>query len=64
MDIENLDKEAEKILVLKSLQEMRMLYRSLSDCKSLLLNVMIQVLQFVSNCQLCQLCDVTKSLSL
>ena len=34
-------------------QELRMLSRSLSDCKSLLLNVMIQVSQFVSNSQLC-----------
>ena len=33
-------------------QELRMLSRSLSDCK-LLLNVMIQVLQIVSNSQLC-----------
>ena len=38
-----------------------MLSRSLSDCKSLLLNVMIQVSQFVSNSQLCHL--VTKSLN-
>ena len=49
VDIENLDKEAENSLVLKTSQEMRMLSRSLSDCKSLLLNVMIQVSQFVSN---------------
>ena len=41
VDIENLDKEAENSLVLKTSQEMRMLSRSLSDCKSLLLNVMI-----------------------
>ena len=34
-------------------QELRMLSSSLSDCKSLLLNVMIQVSQFVSNSQLC-----------
>ena len=34
-------------------QELQMLSRSLSDCKSLTLNVMIQVLQFVSNSQLC-----------
>ena len=34
-------------------QELRMLSRSLSGCKSLLLNVMIQVSQFVSNSQLC-----------
>ena len=38
----------------KTSQELRMLSRSVSDCKSLLLNVMIQVSQFVSNCQLCQ----------
>ena len=31
----------------KTSQELRMLSRSLSDCKSLLLNVMIQVSQFV-----------------
>ena len=31
----------------------RMLSRSLSDCQSLTLNVMIQVSQFVSNSQLC-----------
>ena len=37
----------------KTSQEFRMLSRSLSDCKSLLLNVMIQVSQFVSNSQLC-----------
>ena len=40
-------------------QELPMLSRSPSDCKSLLLNVMIQVSQFVSNCQLS---TVTKSL--
>ena len=34
-------------------QELRMLSRSLSDCKSLFLKVMIQVSQFVSNSQLC-----------
>ena len=34
-------------------QELRMLSRSLSDCKSLLLNVMIQVSQFIRNGQLC-----------
>ena len=39
-----------------------MLSRSLSDCKSLLLNVMIQVSQFVSNSQLCH--QVTKLLSI
>ena len=37
---------------LKTLQELRMLSRSLSDCESLLL-VMIQVSQFVSSSQLC-----------
>ena len=37
----------------KKKQELRMLPRSLSaDCQSLTLNVMIQVLQFVSNSQL------------
>ena len=40
-------------LYTKTSQELRMLSRSLSDCKSLLLNVMIQVSQFVSNSQLC-----------
>ena len=34
-------------------QELRMLSRSLSDCKSLFLNVMIQVSQFIRNGQLC-----------
>ena len=34
-------------------QELRMLSRSLSDCKSQLLNVMIQDSQFVTNSQLC-----------
>ena len=42
--------------------ELRMLSRSLSDCKSLTPNVMIQVSQFVSNSKLCHL--VTKSLSI
>ena len=37
-----------------------MLLKSLSDCQSLTLNVMIQVSQFVSNSQLCHY--VTKSL--
>ena len=37
----------------KTSQELRMLSRSLFDCKSLLLNVMIQVSQFISNCRLC-----------
>ena len=45
-------------------QELRMLSRSLSDCKSLAHNVMIEVSQFVSNSQLCQLCGVTKSLKI
>ena len=44
----------------KTSQELRMLSRSLSDCKSLLLNVMIQVSQFIRNGQLCHL--FTKSL--
>ena len=39
--------------ILKTSQELRMLSRSLSDCKSLLLNVMIQVSQFIRNGQLC-----------
>ena len=39
--------------VLKTSQELRMLSRSLYNCKSLLLNVMIQDSQFVSNSQLC-----------
>ena len=42
-------------------QELRMLSRSLSDCWSLTLNAMIQVLLFVSNSQLCHW--VTKSLN-
>ena len=37
----------------KTSQELRMLSRSVSDCKSLLLNVMIQITQFVSTGQLC-----------
>jgi len=37
----------------KTAQKLRMLSRSLSDCKSLLLNVMIQLTQFIRNCQLC-----------
>ena len=41
------------IFTLKTSQELRMLSRSLSDCKSLLLNVMIQVSQFIRNGQLC-----------
>ena len=42
--------------ILKTCQELQMLSRSLSDCKSLFLNVMIQVsfrFVFVSNSQLC-----------
>ena len=42
-------------------QELRMLSRSLSNCQSLTLNVMISVSQFVRNSQLCQ--QVTKSLN-
>ena len=38
---------------IKTSQELRMLSRSLSDCKSLLLNIMIQVSQFIRNGQLC-----------
>ena len=45
----------------KTSEELRMLSRSLSVCKSLLLNVMIQVSQFVSNSQLCHW--VTNSLN-
>ena len=41
------------LLVWETSQELRVLSRSLSDCKSLTPNVMIQVLQFVSNSQLC-----------
>ena len=37
----------------KTSQELRMLSRALTDCKSLFLNIMIQVSQFVSNSQLC-----------
>ena len=37
----------------KTSQELRMLSRSLSDCKSLTLNAMIQVLQFARISQLC-----------
>ena len=37
----------------KTSQELRMLSRSLADCKSLTFYVMIQVCQFVSNSQLC-----------
>ena len=36
----------------KTSQELRMLSRSPSDCKSVILNVMIQVSQFVCNSQL------------
>ena len=35
----------------KTSQELRKLSRSLSDCKSILLNVMIQVSQFIRNGQ-------------
>ena len=38
---------------MKTSQELQMLPRSLSDCKSLTLNVMIQVSQFVRNSHLC-----------
>ena len=38
---------------IKTSQELRMLSRSLSECKPLTLSVMIQVSQFVSNSQLC-----------
>ena len=41
------------LCVTQTSQELRMLSRSLSDCESLLLNVMIQVLQFIRNGQLC-----------
>ena len=41
------------IEMMKTSQELRVLSRSLSDCKSLLLNVMIQVSQFIRNGQLC-----------
>ena len=37
----------------KTSQELRMLSRSLADCKSLTLNFIVQVSQFVSNSQLC-----------
>ena len=43
----------------KTSQELRMLSWSLSDCKSLTPNVMIQVSQFVSSSQLCH--SVTNS---
>ena len=49
-------------LIYETSQELRMLSKSLSDCKSLLLNVMIQVSQFVSNSQLCHY-KVTNSLN-
>ena len=39
--------------VKKTSQELRMLSRSLSDCKSLAHNVMIEVSQFVCSSQLC-----------
>ena len=41
-------------MMFKTSQELRMLSRSLYDCKSQTLNVMIQVSQFVSSSQLCQ----------
>ena len=41
-------------LLKETSQELRMLSRSLSDCKSLHLNVMIQVSRFASNRQLCR----------
>ena len=37
----------------KTSQELRMLSRSLADCKSLTLNFIVQVSQFVSYSQLC-----------
>ena len=46
--VENMDMRQSK-----TSQELRMLSRALSDCKSLLLNVMIQVSQFIRNGQLC-----------
>ena len=46
---------------IKTSQELRMLSRSLSECKPLTLSVMIQVSQFVSNSQLCH--KVTNSLN-
>ena len=51
----NWEKEITKTRMKKKItsQELRMLSRSLTDRKSLLLNVMIQVLQFVSNSQIC-----------
>ena len=50
----------------KPLQELQMLSRSLSDCQSLSLKVMIRVSLFVWNSQLCQLVaeSLTMSLSL
>ena len=39
--------------VAKTSQELRRLPRSLTDCESLFLNVMIHVSQFVSNSPLC-----------
>ena len=49
------------VFISKTSQELRMQSRSVSDCKSLTLNVMIQVSTFVSNSHLCQY--VTKSLN-
>ena len=50
----------------KPLQELQMLSRSLSDCQSLSLKVMIRVSLFVWNSQLCHLVaeSLTMSLSL
>ena len=50
-----------KSFSIKTSQELRMLSRSLSECKPLTLSVMIQVSQFVSNSQLCH--KVTNSLN-
>ena len=50
----SVDQDQEYIweVITKTSQELRMLSKSLSDCKSLTLNVKIQVSQFVSNSQL------------
>ena len=45
-------KERERENKRKTLQELRMLSRSLSDCQSLALNVMARVSQFVRKSQL------------
>ena len=47
------DNEGVRCFILKTSQDLWMLSRSLLDCKSKILNVMIQVSQFVINCQLC-----------